>query len=552
MAEDIKSALHDATPSWNGFLYQGKVGLYVCLKIILDKLTAVPSHDDLTEFLDSYSIEYEWIEDFSIKKNDVYESLHQVKHKAGTRFSDHISAVVTILNRKLGRLSETDFIKYVSLDIDYSVCQTRRDRNQKKYDEIHSVFSELRNIGYLDEDNKLSANWKQLSDSNSIDGVEQSDLLKLLNEFELFSENTFESSKVYFHTSEVVDSPRQDLHLIEGIPNHHRNDLNNLRTLSSLDIYLGFDNPVDYELVLSDVALEKNLLDLISQILPFIQENEEYSDDDKKIFLTALYELVNSHIVSRHNNIRTSNIQGEGFLVQRDCISFSKLYDVFKLKLRNTNEKYWELVCRQNFEHAFIEHTENIELRIELNQDAVQSEMHLKHLQQFRTDVLSKFNSKFTSLLRLLFPHEIQENKFDAVFFSSITEKSKIREVFLSFIQRINSDQSELIYKYSTSLIYHPTCIDISCGDEFDWKNSIEKCRHAIASNESLKEYFDTTHLVIKANNDHDISEVFVELPTIIDQIDMDETNNFDNKITNFSRLKFEKLNSAIEKINGN
>ena len=99
MAEDIKSALHDATPSWNGFIYQGKVGLYVCLNIILEKLRTSPTKKELTDFLESYSIEYEWIEDFSIKVNNVYESLHQVKHKAGADFSSHISAIVTILNR---------------------------------------------------------------------------------------------------------------------------------------------------------------------------------------------------------------------------------------------------------------------------------------------------------------------------------------------------------------------------------------------------------------------------------------------------------------------
>jgi hypothetical protein len=100
MAEYIKSALHDATPPWNGFIYQGKVGLYVCLKIMLDKLQTNPTDEVRNQFLESYSIEYEWIEDFSIKVNNVYESLHQVKHKADKAFSSHISAIVTILNRK--------------------------------------------------------------------------------------------------------------------------------------------------------------------------------------------------------------------------------------------------------------------------------------------------------------------------------------------------------------------------------------------------------------------------------------------------------------------
>tara|TARA_R110002094_G_scaffold208489_1_gene179011 strand:+ start:12824 stop:12982 length:159 start_codon:yes stop_codon:yes gene_type:complete len=31
MTGNVKSILHDETPSWNGYNYQGKVGLYVCL-----------------------------------------------------------------------------------------------------------------------------------------------------------------------------------------------------------------------------------------------------------------------------------------------------------------------------------------------------------------------------------------------------------------------------------------------------------------------------------------------------------------------------------------
>lgn len=133
MAEDIKSALHDATPSWNGYNYQGKVGLYVCLKNILNKANEAGINSlQFNEFLNNFTIEYEWIEDFSIKNNNQYISLHQVKHKAGTGFSDHISAITTILNRKLCRLSETDFIKYIDLEIDYTGHNLPDAKRQKK------------------------------------------------------------------------------------------------------------------------------------------------------------------------------------------------------------------------------------------------------------------------------------------------------------------------------------------------------------------------------------------------------------------------------------
>ena len=541
MAEDIKSALHDATPSWNGFIYQGKVGLYVCLKLIKEKLQSSPTDFELSEFLNSYSIEYEWIEDFAIKVNSSYQSLHQVKHKAGTSFSSHISAIVTILNRKQKILSETDFNKYIKFDI---------EDKDALIAEISTVFDLMISAGYINQDRQLTDNWQDIYEE--INNVDNFTLKKLLTDFHGFSNNAFDNSKVYFHTSEPVTPPKYILNEYKGMPENHKKSVYELRSLSTLDIYLGFDDQSDYELALSDQILEQKIVSLISDIISVTQACEVYSVDDIKLFLTALNKVVDAHIVARHKNIRTSNIQGSGFLEKRNNLSFIKLFEVFELQLRNTNEIYWELYCRQNFEYAFIEHVNGIQTRIDNDQDRVQSEKYLERLQQFRTDVLSKYSSNFIRLLRLLFPHEVQQGIPNNVYFSSITEKSKIKNVFLSFVQKIDSYQNGLIYRYSSSLAYHPTCIDVSHGDMFDWINNIEKCRHAITQNAHIREYFGATHLTVKAEQGHDISNLFVELPTIVDQIDMDSAGDFENKVSNVMKLKFERLNSAIEIINGN
>ena len=299
MAEDIKSALHDATPSWNGFIYQGKVGLYVCLKIILKKLQTSPTNEELTDFLESYSIEYEWIEDFSIKVNNVYESLHQVKHKAGTAFSSHISAIVTILNRKQKILSETDFNKYIKFDIaDKDVLLAK----------IHTTFNLMMASGYINEHKQLEDKWELIGED--INDVDSADLKKLLSDFQGFSENAFDNSKVYFHTSEPIALPQQYMNLYAGIPDSHKESVNGLKTLSTLDIYLGFDAQQNYELSLGDDALEQKILHIINDILSMIQPGEVYLETDKKMFLAALNERIDKHIVSRHRNIRNKNIQG--------------------------------------------------------------------------------------------------------------------------------------------------------------------------------------------------------------------------------------------------
>ncbi|WP_336990913.1 ABC-three component system protein [Bacillus toyonensis] len=62
----------DASPSWNGYNHQGKIGILVVLKMINDLQL-----DSST--CNEYELELEWLEDFSIKKSNEYLSIHQVK-----------------------------------------------------------------------------------------------------------------------------------------------------------------------------------------------------------------------------------------------------------------------------------------------------------------------------------------------------------------------------------------------------------------------------------------------------------------------------------------
>lgn len=69
---------HDATPSWSGYNYQGKVALYV----VLDKLCKLYNSKQIAE-IGKHFLELEWMEDFSIvqyiNNNVKYKTIHQVK-----------------------------------------------------------------------------------------------------------------------------------------------------------------------------------------------------------------------------------------------------------------------------------------------------------------------------------------------------------------------------------------------------------------------------------------------------------------------------------------
>lgn len=82
---------HSAIPSWYGYIYQGQIAIWVFLKEVnnaIDQYLELQSITEITKDTEAelvekiskrYSLEIEWMEDFSIKLDDKYKSFHQVK-----------------------------------------------------------------------------------------------------------------------------------------------------------------------------------------------------------------------------------------------------------------------------------------------------------------------------------------------------------------------------------------------------------------------------------------------------------------------------------------
>lgn len=83
---------HDASATWSGFNYQGKVALYHTLTLIKQKLINDNSYDFI-----NYELILENHEDFDIKSPRGYESFHQVKAINQTAFSTYENALFAML-----------------------------------------------------------------------------------------------------------------------------------------------------------------------------------------------------------------------------------------------------------------------------------------------------------------------------------------------------------------------------------------------------------------------------------------------------------------------
>ena len=83
---------HDASHSWSGYAYQGKVGIFVLLK----HLNAYHGNQPDIHFHD-WKLEFEWLEDFSIMQGNRYISMHQVKTLNNTNIAAYESAIRQVL-----------------------------------------------------------------------------------------------------------------------------------------------------------------------------------------------------------------------------------------------------------------------------------------------------------------------------------------------------------------------------------------------------------------------------------------------------------------------
>ncbi|GAB5342426.1 ABC-three component system protein [Pseudomonas fluorescens] len=80
--------IHDATPSWSGYNYQGKVAIHYALCHIIDKIGTDPLHT-----FQGDSIVLENHEDFELFVNGVLVSFHQVKAYAEQNFGSYDEAL---------------------------------------------------------------------------------------------------------------------------------------------------------------------------------------------------------------------------------------------------------------------------------------------------------------------------------------------------------------------------------------------------------------------------------------------------------------------------
>lgn len=116
----------DATNSWSGYNYQGKIALFVVLKKI-NELISIGKMEEI----EKYSIELEWLEDFSILYKDEdsvrYKTIHQVKAKDKHNITDYEDALVKLYYKIVNYKT----IEYAYLHVCKSINYNENEWNDK-------------------------------------------------------------------------------------------------------------------------------------------------------------------------------------------------------------------------------------------------------------------------------------------------------------------------------------------------------------------------------------------------------------------------------------
>lgn len=532
MAEtQFKSPLFDASATWNGFSYQGKIGLYVCLKIISDALN---KKENIDEFCCRYSIQFEWLEDFSILKDDIYVSHHQVKHYNEVTFSKYIDAFITIMSRQQGRISENDLFKYVN---HYAQVHTE-GFNKDTY--IEKLVGDLIGHNIVNQDRFVTGN----KASKILDY--HSDVVTAIN---LYLDDLgvirkhFLDGCIYFHTSKEIMKPDKDIcKYSDVVSSKVILETSAKNTLKSHNILCSLDIDTEYELALDDESLAKKLLGLAKEILQHLKPALNTTDDILIIYIAVLKNKVDEYIKQRHQNLKNPDTVRLAEKIKQK-LPFSEILELLKIEIIDeSKDEYWELICRENFENAFRKQIdsldeENLAERNNLNRHY--NTTYEKYIKQ----------GKLVSLLKELKPHlsiDRQSNKSN-YYQQQIAAENDISAAFLNFLENLNIEHDDCLLFAKNGKHFQASTISVNNSNKRIAEQAITALKIDF-KNEYICLNKNTDFIVIDSPNIMSFSghlEKFVDVPNVLNYKVANEPH-----ITSTKDITFVHYVLAQEKLN--
>ena len=218
--EEASQYPHSAISTWSGFVYQGKVALYHCLKLI-------------NEGDSKFQLQLDSTDDFAIYKDDKLISAHQVKAKIGNNRNSYKEALEKSASIELDRVAGTKRYFHISQPIsdhsDYIASNKERvefysygECQHCELDKIDEISKQIikqiySQQGIIFDDSLIDANYCILSEKISSKALEIH--AKIQNEGDAQRraayENRITAASIFRDITDTNPYDRKDYYAIE-------------------------------------------------------------------------------------------------------------------------------------------------------------------------------------------------------------------------------------------------------------------------------------------------------------------------------------------------
>lgn len=481
----------DATPSWSGYNYQGKVALYVTL----DKICELLSSSRIAE-ISEFSLELEWIEDFSIisgtNGSNVYKTIHQVKALDTIEINDYGEAIFGLAAK---------VIEYNSIEKAYlhtwkpiNVTDTEWKSKIKDLAQRHRKKSDLitRMEQMLVDDTELSSTVKRII--NPKPGTAP-DFIKRI-QANIIGETTIDTVKAAIEKALVFAKLNNEGFVAK------LTDAN----LNKIHIFnYGSSNNCDLD------DIKTKILDKINRHLELQCADWRQSDRNyKEIIYHYLMGEIDKNVVARHktfahkSKVAISFNVFDGILRNQGLSDHSKEYYLFHLKNKifNLHNNYCKCCSKKNEDNQVCQGC-NVVMAI----DDI-SNMDLGTFEKFCRILCPDVKGQIDDIE--VFQRMLESDGINSSFFKALRDINKKHDAINEMIRYISLDNKTLLL---TALA--------NKGTDF---NSSFVCASIIQNKEIDGVFMDVDELVSKDFNEDSIWEC----ANIISRVDDVLENEFD------------------------
>jgi tetratricopeptide (TPR) repeat protein len=476
----------DASPTWSGFNYQGKVALYTALTYINN--SAVDTSN--------YKLELEWLEDFAIKCDADYISVHQVKAYCDESLSKYSEAVFKLFEKiACGQAPKAYLHTWKDINLHGESWRTKiKNIILQTIDSGDNILSELTRIHA--DDNQVEEYISKIKKP----GRCRSTIYKIIKENVqgYFERNTDK-------TSGDLSVPLMKMIICEIINNYPSN-LESYKTMINTDVsilekierfsYSGNN--------FCEIDQIHNLIEeQITQYYTITGHTEKAIDltHKNRAYLHLLGEI-DSYITNRHLEYQNR---------VKACLNFSRLIEILESPMSENSEVYYLYHLRNEINRIREIYCKDCTESVVNSGNSIEDACQICNLASIMNEINSLNYEYFKRLCKNLSPEVVGDRLDIQNFRQYLPEKGLRSSVFeaLYFLQKeYCMDENKIEYKLNNNVIALLTTIFFQ-GPERQREGDKRRIADALIKNIEMEESLREIDLMISVDVDiPSISEV--------------------------------------------